>query len=251
MKRFTDTEKWSDPWYRKLTPIEKCFWAYICDKCDNCGVWKPDFESASFFVGSNLVPESLHKTFKDRIIVLSCGSWLIKKFVLFQFVKLNHASRVHQSVMSLLDRHGIAYDKGIDRLYIGEQIAHGYPQGQVQGKGTGTGKGGVGGEEVPTLKQAIDQTMSIGATPDFVEYVYQDWVSRDGCDATGAHVRWVLYVAKRWSRERSQWMSGTHKGKKTEGGNGIEDRMPPDVDPAVKRRIEMEKLEAARRGGAA
>src|SRR5689334_8641143 len=102
MKRLTDTEKWKDPWYRKLSLLNKVFWAYICDNCDNAGVWKPDFELASFCIGSELDPKALVEVFKDRITVLDPGRWHIKKFVAFQFGCLSPISRPHQSVMELL-----------------------------------------------------------------------------------------------------------------------------------------------------
>ena len=45
-KRFYDSMKFDDPWYRKLTPKHKCFWEYLLCKCTHSGIWKPDFEMA-------------------------------------------------------------------------------------------------------------------------------------------------------------------------------------------------------------
>ena len=56
-KRFTATEKWDDPWFRKLNLLAKAFWYYVCDKCDNAGVWKIDFEHASFYMGETITNE--------------------------------------------------------------------------------------------------------------------------------------------------------------------------------------------------
>ena len=51
MKRFFDTSLWDKPWFRRLQPSEKAAWLYILTKCDNVGVWIPDFEIADMFIG--------------------------------------------------------------------------------------------------------------------------------------------------------------------------------------------------------
>jgi len=51
VKRFTETTKWLDPWFRKLPAKVKIFWMYLIDSCDNAGFWIVDFELASFLIG--------------------------------------------------------------------------------------------------------------------------------------------------------------------------------------------------------
>lgn len=98
-KRFTDTEKWADPWFRKLPPIAKLFWVYLCDSCDHAGVWKVDFELASFGIGEGLSEDSLKTLLGDRIDTHNPGYWFIRKFMLFQYGhKLNRGDAVHSAI---------------------------------------------------------------------------------------------------------------------------------------------------------
>ena len=93
----------------------------------------------------------------------------------------------------------------------------------VVGAGGEADNGGVGGDppardqalpEVPTVEQAVAQTMAVGIPEDFARYVFDDWQTRGGKDAGGVPVRWLGYVTKRWNRERTEWTDGNHKGKK-------------------------------------
>lgn len=117
-KRLTDTEKWRDPWFRKLHPTLKCIWNYICDNCDNSGVWKVDMESIEFFVGDTRSKDLILTTFEDRVSELTKDYWLIKKFVPFQYGELSEDSRPHKQVLNLIEKHrvSIGYPKGIDTL---------------------------------------------------------------------------------------------------------------------------------------
>lgn len=47
----TVTEKWSDPWFLKLTPQSKLVFDYLCDNCDHVGIWKVNYESLRYCCG--------------------------------------------------------------------------------------------------------------------------------------------------------------------------------------------------------
>lgn len=113
MKRFTDTEKWSDPWFRKLSPTMKSFWVFICDKCDNAGVWKVDMEAAAFFIGEQVAESDALFALGERVEKLSPEKWWIVKFIAFQFGELSPECKPHKSVLDLLTTHSIPYPKGI------------------------------------------------------------------------------------------------------------------------------------------
>ena len=54
-KRFTCSEKWDDPWFRKLPVKYKVFWEYIFTKCNLIGIWIVDLETASYFIGEEII----------------------------------------------------------------------------------------------------------------------------------------------------------------------------------------------------
>lgn len=112
MKRFTATEKWKDPWFRQLPPDLKCFWLYLCDDCDNAGVWDPDKDLASFLVGATLDLGRALEAFKGRVNVLKCGKWHLIKFVEFQQGgPLSTVNPAHKGITRLLERHGISFEQ--------------------------------------------------------------------------------------------------------------------------------------------
>jgi len=127
MKRFTETQIYSDPWYRKL-PIEiKAFWDYITRNCDNAGVWKVDMEAVEFHLGVKIdkakALELLNGEGKQRIHTFDNDrKWLIINFVEFQYGELSPANNLHKSVLKLLKSHGlIDIFEGLMRASIGPQ----------------------------------------------------------------------------------------------------------------------------------
>lgn len=115
-KRFTDTEKWEDPWFRNLLSDYQRFWIYILDRCDNAGVWKVDFEAAEFYLKQDCKQEELLQVFKDRVVPFDNDSrWFIPKFISFQYGELTPTCHPHQPVLKLLKIYKLeGYLKGIN-----------------------------------------------------------------------------------------------------------------------------------------
>lgn len=121
MKRFTETTKWGNPWYRKLEPRLKLLWQYMLDHCDNAGVIEVDWELASFQIGEE-VEESDLESFGERIESIHGSKLWICGFIEFQCGELKESCRPHQAVIKLLHSHKLServlnpYPKGIPTL---------------------------------------------------------------------------------------------------------------------------------------
>lgn len=114
-KRYTSTEKWSDPWYRKLSPKHKCLWDWLFTQCDIAGTIEPDFELASFQIGEVVTIDDM-RVFDGRVELLECGRhWLIK-FIPFQYGLLSDKCLAHIAVLKLVESLGIPLSKGMRRL---------------------------------------------------------------------------------------------------------------------------------------
>jgi len=116
MKRFTETQKWEDPWFRRLRPEIKLLWQWILDRCDNAGVIDPDIDLASFQIGYQYPMDTLLE-FGERAIKLPCGKWFIPKFIAFQYGQLSTDCKAHKPIFISLEKHGLkGYPKGINTL---------------------------------------------------------------------------------------------------------------------------------------
>lgn len=109
-KRFTDSEKFRDVWYRKLTPTLKCFWEYLLSECDNAGIIEIDFESASFHIGADVTENDLVK-YDGRVIKLSDGKYFIPKFIEFQQGVLNPQNNAHKPIIEKLSKYGYTLEQ--------------------------------------------------------------------------------------------------------------------------------------------
>lgn len=141
-KRFTDTEKWKDPWFCSLSPEQKLFWYYLLDNCDHAGIWKVNWPMVQFLVGQVDELEILAK-FSTRIQIINPEKWFIAKFITFQQPGgLNPANKAHTGIIKILKTNNInlspflAPSKGLER---------GISKGIGISKGKGK-KGGAGGK---------------------------------------------------------------------------------------------------------
>src|SRR3990167_11116569 len=108
-KRFTATEKWIDPWFCSLAPLDKLFWLYVCDNCDHAGIWNVNWPLVKFHLGEY---EFKKEVFNGRIEFLNDETWFLKKFVFFQqkitdLNQLNPSNKYHLSIINILISKGL------------------------------------------------------------------------------------------------------------------------------------------------
>ncbi len=106
-KRFTATEKWTRPWFRSLPTEYKLLWLYICDQCDQAGIWYVDLELASFLIGTTLSHQKAQELLGKQIEISADQSrWRIVDFAFFQYGTLVNTNNMHRSVLKLLESWG-------------------------------------------------------------------------------------------------------------------------------------------------
>jgi hypothetical protein len=106
MKRFTDTNKWLDPWFRKLSHQAKMAWFYIVDHCDAIGLAEIDLKLMSADCGTTISPDHLREL-GERIQILDGGKIFIQKFIPFQYGKLSEACIPHRKVIEAIKFHSL------------------------------------------------------------------------------------------------------------------------------------------------
>ena len=146
-KRYFDTDIWKKRWFRSLSPRYKSVWWYIISQCDHAGIFEPDVEIMSLFIGEELDEGKILEVFKNRIEYLDNGKWFIPKFIQFQYnaatpEELNQSNRVHKSVYDKLQKYGITF-RPIDEATKGHsRVMDGSSKGQGRVK-QGSSKGHV------------------------------------------------------------------------------------------------------------
>lgn len=125
-KRFTSTEKWSDPWFRKLSPRLKCLWDWMFTQCDIAGSIDPDWGLASFQIGEECNASDV-QAFGDRVSTLPSGRLLLKCFIEFQYGELTQSCRSHVSVIAICHRLSIPIvtpiQRGKDMYSLGSSLS--------------------------------------------------------------------------------------------------------------------------------
>jgi hypothetical protein len=119
-KRFADTELWTKEWFMNLSPGEKCAFQYLASRCDNVGVWSPNYKLAEFVIGSEIDWSNLPNKMNSNVVILPSGKWWLPDFCSFQYGELTPECRPHKTYIDLLKKHGLydEYLKGINRVSV-------------------------------------------------------------------------------------------------------------------------------------
>lgn len=107
MKRFTDTNKWRDPWFRGLSGPAKMLWFYLCDNCDAVGVIEIDYKFVSADTNLNITDRHLMEL-GDRIQVLGAGKAFLRKFIHFQYGELTPTCPPHKKLLQTIETLGLS-----------------------------------------------------------------------------------------------------------------------------------------------
>lgn len=176
MKRFTATEIWQKPWFRKSPCRLKCLWRYLCDHCDAAGVWEPDWELASIYVGEP-VSEADLSAFNGNAVIRN-GNVYLPQFIEFQYGRLSKDCKPHEKVFEAMDRHGIslldAFPKGNGSLSprVSITLQEEEEEEEEDKKRKKTAVSSVAqrvtpdeSAEIPTVEEIVAYGQIIGATP--------------------------------------------------------------------------------------
>lgn len=148
--RFIDTERWKEDWYCELKGEYQKLFDYICDQCDNAGVWKPnkvDFEiKTGFSVNLGSFIKKVNGD-KERIFLLENGRWFILGFISFQWFNKKEqfslilTNRLHKSIYDLLIKNQVPIEKvrGLKEVLEGATQTP-----KDKGRGNESSIGGVG-----------------------------------------------------------------------------------------------------------
>lgn len=187
-KRFTDTEIWSERWFRKLSPELKCLWFFIKDRCDNSGVWNVDFELVKVYLGAELKEEEVLTAFMGKIQAIGNDKWWVRDFIKVQVGEggLSDTAKPHIHIRSLLKSHGlleiylenIPYPKGMDTLQEKEKETD---TEKDKDSGMGCGEGRQSGElslndpkrepELPPKPKDVKQAVLRSAAKEILDHL--------------------------------------------------------------------------------
>jgi hypothetical protein len=109
-KRFRETNVSREAWFRKLSPVHKCAWNFLCDECDVAGIWSIDADAMAFYIGQDVdIDEFITKVNADKVRVERFGNdkIFIPGFVEFQYGELSEHCKPHQKIISLLDKYNL------------------------------------------------------------------------------------------------------------------------------------------------
>ncbi|MCH8748322.1 hypothetical protein IH781_01070 [Patescibacteria group bacterium] len=142
MSRFTDENKWSDKWFRSLTPPEKLVWLYLCDNCDIAGFYEIDSDYIAFHTGLNTDEVSGAIQALNRGYIGAKGTdyiW-IKNFLRHQKNHiLNSSNNCHKGIIKRIEGRLNLFPE-IPKILGAEQGLFS-PIGKGKGKGRGNSKG--------------------------------------------------------------------------------------------------------------
>ena len=89
--RFTDINKWNDPWFQELTNEQKIMWLYMQDVCSPIGIYRHNVREVKFktMMEEESIPslEAFNEKAEKIVLLQHLGKdvYLIKDYIRFQY----------------------------------------------------------------------------------------------------------------------------------------------------------------------
>jgi hypothetical protein len=125
-KRLTDSDKWRNPWFRKLPSNAKLAWMLMCDECDTAGIYRPDYELMEFLLGFRVDRSVLEIWFESRLHFFQ-DKILLVDFFNFQYEKVKDSWSAKIKAIQILESYGFTIENNnilIDRPTVVPQYPH-------------------------------------------------------------------------------------------------------------------------------
>ena len=194
MYRFSETNKWNDPWFRKLKAGEKLVFLYLIDNCDNAGFYEVDCEMMSFQIGieSSKIEGAIKGLSRG---LLGANGWVwIKNFLRHQKnIPLNTDNNAHKQIINLLaEKSSLFKDDSEFNKILGAIVGLKSPIGKGIGKGIGKVK-----VKTPDFLEFVAYAKTIEiyhSSFDFqIETKYETWIDDGWKDGNNKPIKnWKL-----------------------------------------------------------
>lgn len=220
MNRFCATEIWGKAWYCALTPSYKLFFKYLCDNCNNAGIWDVNWPMVKFHIWEEkpLNPSIFglrEEDEKPRVIPLSESKWFIRTFVLYQqkiksLSDLNPDNGAHKQIISILIKENIL-DANLSEIY---KMPHLQPHQRGLGIGIGLDKGIVKKQPKsinfipPTLEEVKSYFEELGTKINPIAF-HAHYESNGWKQASGLPLRSWKSCLTTWEERRKEFVPQT------------------------------------------
>ncbi len=101
-KRFTDTEKWKNDWFKNLSDKHKLLWLYLCDECDKAGFWIIELDVLYTRLGIRITIPEILKLFPKQVELFNAQHLRLLGFIKFQYGILKESNNPHKAVIRRL-----------------------------------------------------------------------------------------------------------------------------------------------------
>ena len=111
-KRFLDTDFFKSPFVGELSADCKLLYVFIICDCDYAGVWTPNFQVASIYLGRPFTETDFRECFKGKFVEISRGKFFFSDFIEHQYPSgLSESNRSHTGIIKLLKKHNLWNDE--------------------------------------------------------------------------------------------------------------------------------------------
>lgn len=205
VKRFTDTDKWNDPWFRQLPGVEKLIFLYVIDRCNNAGFWEIDNDAIAWHtkVNANLI-EGAWKGLGRGIKIVDGWAW-VRRFLRHQKNEIiNSNNPAHKQIIAQIEDQ-LERFKSCAEFNEFIRGCNGSKKPLFSPIGTGTGKGTKKKED----KNSDEYTEGRRPKPDTLQAVeqYCDSLKLPRADASYFWHKWLGNGFKNGGHKMRDWQS--------------------------------------------